>query len=477
MSRMSIGRSMAWMGCMSLLGQIFTWGVTIIVARLLTPEDYGLVGLSGLFTVFAQSVSEMGVGAAVIQRRELSKSQIQSLYGFSLLVGGVMTFIGFLVAPLMAWVFTDDRLRPLVAFQSLIFLLTAAKSMQRNLLVREARFDVIAKFETLARVVTSVCTLVLAASGCGYWALAAQWLFIEFFQLIFFCYLERVVPTLRIRFSEIREVLMFGAGVMMRSIVSQLYALVDTAILGKLATKEFLGAYTFSKQLTNMPFEKIVRIVNQVLYPHMARNQDNLPVLRDWTLKSADLQMLTIAPLYYLLFFCSDEVVNVLLGQNWEDAIFPMKILCIASVFKLSESYNMNCLTALGKVSIQVRYMMLLLLSVGGGMLVTALIVDVKSSLLVWVTVYPVLSVMFSRVLLRSLGLGFLEILKCVKSTLIAQVVMVIGLCVLSVYVYGDVWFTLMIKCIFGFAVYVATLAFIDRGKIVRYARILIPAA
>lgn len=456
------------MGGASALGQVITWSVTIVVARLLTPQDYGVVALSGLFTVFAQSVSEMGVGAAVVQREEISRAQIRTLYGFSLVVGGGMTLVGFLAGPIMAWFFNDDRLCTLVGFQSLVFLVSAAKSMQRNILVREARFDVIAKAEMASRVATSICTLFLAVSGCGYWAIAAQLMLIEFFQLIIFGSVERIVPSFRIKFVEIGGFVTFGVRVMARTIILQLYSMVDTAVLGKIASKTFLGAYGFSKQLANMPLEKIVRIVNQVLYPHMARNQSNLNLLKELTIMSADLQVLFIVPFYCLLFFCSQEVVLLLLGPGWSDAVFPLKIFCVSNIFKLAESYNMNCLTAMGKISVQIRYVLLLLIVVGGGILVAALVFDVRSSLFVWVSLYPVMCIFFSRVLLRAVNIRFQELFIRLRGTLTALAVMAVGLAMAEYCLQAELVFALCVKVTIGFVVYVSVLMLIDRSKIER---------
>lgn len=466
MPGMSIKKSLAWMGGTSILGQVITWSATIIVARLLTPEDYGLVALAGLFTVFAQSVSEMGVGAAVIQRKEITQSQIRALYGFSILVGVGMTLLGLLAGPAMAFIFSDNRLIPLVAFQSLVFIFAAAKSMQRNILVRETRFDAIGKVETISRIATSACTLVLAASDFGYWAIAAQGVLVEFFQFGLFFRIKQIRPSLRIRFSEIKGVLGFGAKLMVRNIVARLYAMVDTAIIGKLASKDFLGAYGFSKKLTNMPFEKVIRLINQVLFPYLSQRQTDLTAVRDLTLKVADFQALIITPFFYLLFFSAEETVHILLGSHWSAAVFPLKIFCIANVFKLAESYNMNCLTALGKISEQIKYMILLFAAITIGMLSLGMTVDAQASILVWVSVYPVLSLFFSRILLKEIGIGFRDVFRRLRSILLGHLFMLLTLGGLSFVALEPAWLSLIVKCLAGICVYGVSMVLMDYAKV-----------
>ena len=231
MAHTSIGRSLAWMGGASFLGQVITWSVTIIVARLLTPEDYGLVAISGLFTVFANMVCLMGISSAVIQADEVSEYQLRALYGLSILAGTLMLGLGLAVAPFMAWFFNDDRLVALVSFQSLVFLVGAPKSLQWSLLARSTRFDVIAKVETVARVLTSFCALTMATLGFGVWTLASQWILIELFQLVGFCFYRRITPTFLIRWEEIKDLVIFGIKILARNSIGQLYASVDIFII------------------------------------------------------------------------------------------------------------------------------------------------------------------------------------------------------------------------------------------------------
>jgi O-antigen/teichoic acid export membrane protein len=353
MTEQTVKKSLAWMGGMSLVGQILTWSATIIIARLLSPQDYGLVSITGIFTVIAHSVCLMGISSAVIQAEEVTNYQIRALYGFSIYAGCIMYLIGLLAAPVMTMIFHEPRLTQLLAVQNLVFIVGAPKSLQLSLMARDTRFDIIAKIEVGSRILTSICALLMAALGCGVWTLALQWLLIELFQLLaFYRYPRgRIVPTFVILWKEIRDFLVFGVKVLLQSIIWQLYTSVDVFIFGRLATQGFLGAYTFSKNLTNMPFEKIISIINRVLLPYLAKNKNDQEHLRKWTLEATDLQLLLIAPIFYLLFFCAKEIVLILLGNGWIAAIFPFQIFAISNLFKMVQSYVSMILTAMGRVN------------------------------------------------------------------------------------------------------------------------------
>ena len=466
MSNLSVLRSLAWMGGASVIGQIITWSVTIVVARLLSPESYGLVAISGLFTVFAHSVSLMGISSAVIQAETVSEYQIRALYGFSILTGVFMFCLGLLVAPGIAWIFGDSRLTALVSFQNLVFLFGAPKSLQWSMLAREKRFDAIAKIETGSRILTSGCVLAMAATGFGVWTLASQWVLIEFFQLIGFTLYRRILPTFIIRWGEIRDLLIFGVHVLLRNSIGQLYASVDVFIFGKFASADFVGAYTFSKQLANMPFEKVVAIINRVLLPYLCCKKGDPSSMRSWTLKVVDLQALLLAPFFYILFFCAEEAVLLILGENWIAAVLPLKIFCVANIFKLAESYVMLALTALGRVSEQVRFVFVQLILVGGTMCGLAFAMDTESAMYVWVTLYPILCFSFCKTLLRAVGIGFRSICLYLKNTLISHSVLLGSLYALDAIICGPCWLTLCVKLSFGCTIYALSLFVMDRQKL-----------
>jgi len=465
MAPLSFKRNLAWMGGGSLLGQVITWSITILVARRLLPGDYGLVALSGLFTVFAISISEMGVGAAVIQRDEITETQVRSLYTFSILVGIIMTLIGMLVAPFLGMFFDETRLIALTRFQSLIFLISALKSMQRTLLVRETRFDTIAKIETSSRVLTSFCTLGLVYCGAGVWALAAQWLFIEFFQLVGFGSIRRLRPAFRIDFKQIQDVLSFGVGVMCRNMTYKLYDMADVTILGRYASKEFLGAYTFSKQLTNMPFEKILTLVNQVLFPYLAKENKNIAKIRKWTLLFAEIEACTLIPFFIMLFFCADETVYILLGSAWTKAVLPMRVFCVANIFKLAENYNSTVLTALGEIRVQVKFSFIQLLGIVAGMLIISSQWNPEGAMYVWITLYPLIVILFSKFMLVKVGLSYKVVFDHLKIIVVCHSFMIVSLYGVTSFLQSSIWLSLIMKLIVGAGTFLLSLFILDREK------------
>lgn len=466
MAENSVKKNIAWMGGASFLGQIITWSTTIIVARILVPEDYGLIALAGLFTIFANYICMMGVSAAVVQADEVSDTQIRGLYSFSLLMGVLMFCVGLGAAPLMAWWFDEPRLQALVVFQNVIFLLGAPKSLQWSLLARETRFDTIAKIETGSRVLAALIGVTLAFAGFGFWTLAAQGVLLELFQFLGFTILRPIRPSIRIKWDEVKELLAFGFKILCRNCLMQVNASLVVMIFGKLSTHAFLGAYQFSRQLTNMPFEKIIALVNRVIFPYLSKDKGNVHAMREWTLKAADLQSLILSPFYCVLFFSARETILILLGPDWSAAVFPLKIFCVVSIFKLIDSYAGIALTALAKLGLQIWFMIAQIVIIPGGILLLTRAFDAEQSLYLWVIAYPPMCIYLGRKLMRMVGLGFRELIQRLRPTVVAHVFLILNLILVDTFLTGPHLLTLPVKIGSGMLVYFAALHFQGGDKI-----------
>jgi O-antigen/teichoic acid export membrane protein len=318
--------------------------------------------------------------------------------------------------------------------------------------------------DTAARIATSISTLTLAYLGAGAWALAAQWLLLEFYMFLEYAAISRIVPKIRIDFDDIHDIFRFGVGVMLRNIAFKLYSLVDVTILGKLVSKTFLGGYTFSKQLTNMPFEKILTLVNRVLFPYFSRARKDLSVMRDWTVRVAELEALFLIPFFIMLFACAEQVILLMLGDNWGMAIFPMRIFCVACVFKLIENYNTMVLTALGYVKVQVLYTLAQLVFIAGGMCLFSLVMTPEKSIYVWIIFYPVIALVLNNFLVRKIKLSYRHVFKRLYKLIVAHGILVGTLFAIDRLFQGAVWSELAMKVLLGGAVYLFSIYLIDRS-------------
>jgi O-antigen/teichoic acid export membrane protein len=413
-----ITKGIVWLGGSRVISQFITWGLTIVVARLLTPEDYGLVAISGIFLVFAQAVSEMGIATAIIQKDTISDQETRALYSISLLLGLVMSLVGYIVAPFFSTFFDDTRLTGLIRFQSIVFFIQALNSVPRSLIMRDGQFDMLSKIELVARIGTSICAITMALSGFGVWALAAQGVIWNLLQYIAYAKYRWVKPAVHLKYCDIHNAALFGCKVMVQNIFNKVYLLLDVSIYGKLASKEFLGAYGFAKQFADVPFEKILPVINQVLLPYFSRKKYDQAQLVKWSLTAAELQSVFIISFYIIMFFCSKELINVLLGSHWEQAVLPMRIFCVVNVMKLVSVYANNILTALGVMRKQIWETFARTVVLGLGLVFIIHFWNVEKSLYIWFVVTPFSAFYLGYLLMQSLQMKFSDIVGRLRKSL-----------------------------------------------------------
>ncbi len=154
-----------------MVSQGFSWAVTIIVARLLSPQDYGLMGMASLLIGLIYLFNEMGLGAVIIQRREISKADLDSIFWFSVFFGLILYGVAWMLAPLIAWFFKMERLIPIIRVLSLSLLIAPFRIIPYNLLTRELALDKRSKAELVASFLAGFTSISMALAGAGVWSL------------------------------------------------------------------------------------------------------------------------------------------------------------------------------------------------------------------------------------------------------------------------------------------------------------------
>lgn len=327
-----------WLGGASLLSQAVTWLSTIVVARILTPADYGLMALAGIYIGFAEYVNEFGIGTAIIQRKDLENQDIRGIYTISILLGLAMTLLTFLLAPAVAAYFKEDRLVGIIQFLSPTFLVNAAKSVQRNLMIREMKFTELAKMDGGSRIITSLGALGLAMSGFGVWTLAAQYLLQNIIVFVWSFAYERRLPGKVVNLGRLKEMLVFGAGVTGTNILYCINRNVDQFIVGTLLGKITLGNYSFAQIFADKPFEKLLSIFNQVFFPVFSRIQDDPQKIKNYFISIMEKELFILTPIFLMIILTARDLVYVVLGAKWEQMILPLQLFAIIAVFKYLEN-------------------------------------------------------------------------------------------------------------------------------------------
>ncbi len=326
-------RGVAWTGGMKWLTQLVTWVSTIVVARLLTPEDYGLVGMATIYLGFVAMLNEFGLGAAIITQRNLDKSQISQLNSLSILLGMSFFALSWVASIPLAAFFGQPQLRWVVIAMSATFVMTAFQTVPSSLLQKDLEFKPLALIETLQVLVQAVCMVLLAWMGMRYWTLVWGGLIGTALSTSLICS-RRPHSFSWPRLSAIKAALAFSWYIVVGRITWYFYSNADFMVAGRVLGKSALGAYTFGWNLANLPLQKITALVTRVTPTLFSAVQNDMAAMRQYLLTITEGLALGTFPMAFGMALIAKELVQLALGQKWSGVSAPLQLLAACAAFR-----------------------------------------------------------------------------------------------------------------------------------------------
>lgn len=411
--------------------QIITWGITLVVIRLLTPEDYGLLAMATVFLAFMLMLSEAGLTPALIQKQDLDETSLRSVFAIVIIVNVGLLILLNLLAPLIAAFFDEERLIAVLRVLSLQFLIVIFATLPNVQLYRELKFKKLSLIHLAASISGSILTLILAFSQYGVWALVLGSLFTSIFNVVS---LNVVAPFyLRPRFSlnGMRTLLSFGGNITLSRLLWFFFTQVDVIIVGKLLGKEMLGFYSVAMQLASLPVQRISVIVNQVAFPVFSKIQNDREQLRKFVLKAVRLLSLVAFPVLWGISSVANEMVLLFLGLKWQSAILPLQLLALMMPFRMLAYFLPSATDSLGRPDISMKNVFLASIVMPIALLIGSQwgIVGVSVA---WVTAYPIILFINYHRSLRVIELRLKDLLFAIRSTVISAVGMYLTVWLMS---------------------------------------------
>lgn len=321
----SLVHGVAWNGLVRVLVQSAAWASTLVVARLLSPDDYGVVGMATLFLGLVELVTEFGIGITVAIRTELTDTQVEELNSVSVGLGVIGVAVICLGAPLVGTFFHDARLPLVLRWLSLTFLLSSIRSVPWGLLQRDLRFKRLAIYDGAQAVALAAMSVVLAILGFGYWTLVAA--AIASAALTAILALVRHPVAFRLpHLARLTRYLSFSGNIVAQRIAWYGYSNADFLVAGKMLGSGPLGSYTLAWNLSRVT-DKVTALVLQITPPVLAKVRDDNAELRRYIIRISEALGLTVLPLMFGLALVAQDFVPVVLGAKWSAMIFPLQVL------------------------------------------------------------------------------------------------------------------------------------------------------
>jgi O-antigen/teichoic acid export membrane protein len=313
--------------CAQIANLLLRVGSLMVLARLLNPTDFGLVGMVTAVTGVLSYFREFGLSTVSVQRATISEEQMSTLFWVNLLVGAVLMLVSLAVAPFVVAFYNEPRLFAVTLALAAGFVFNAAGVQHNALLQRRLRFTALASIEILSLLASSVVSVIMAIRGWGYWALVAWSVTLPLASTLFTWLCARWIPGRPRRGTGLGSMMRFGGTVTLNSMVVYAAYNVDKILLGRFWGAEITGIYGRAYQLINLPTDNLNLSVGAVTFPILSRVQDDPQRLRAYFLKAYALVLSVSIPVAVACALFANDLISVMLGPKWHDAVPVFRLL------------------------------------------------------------------------------------------------------------------------------------------------------
>jgi PST family polysaccharide transporter len=302
-------------------------GSLALMARLLEPADFGLVGMVMAVIGVLSLFRDFGLSTATVQQRTVTNEQVSTLFWVNMLVGALLALLALAVAPLVAAFYGEPRLIWVTVALAPVFLLNAAGVQHSALLQRDMRFTVSSVIDVVSLMVSSAVGVGMALRGCGYWALVATALLGPLVSTIAVWLVTAWIPGRPQRHSGLRSMLHFGGTITLNGLVVYVAYNLEKVLLGRYWGADTLGIYGRAYQLANVPTENLNSSIGGVAFSALSRLQDDAPRLKSYFLKGYSLVLALTLPITIVSALFAEDLIAVLLGPKWREVVPIFRLL------------------------------------------------------------------------------------------------------------------------------------------------------
>ena len=329
--------------------------IGIVLARLLFPEQFGLIGMLTIFMAVIRMFLDSGFGAALIQKREVTQSDICSIFYFNILVGLAATGLLCLAAPWIASFYRQPILIPLTRALSLTIVINSFGLIQSTILTKQINFRTFTKVSLISGMFSGTLGIALAASGFGVWSLVAQQITASLLTTANLWYFSPWRPSLLFSFNSLRNMFGFGSRLLFSGILNSIFDNIYLLVIGRLFSAVDLGYFTRAKALNDLPTQTLSEMVGRVTFPVFSSIQDDSDRLKRGLKKALTFLVLVNFPMMIGLAIIARPLVLVLLTEKWIATVPYLQLLCLAGLMYPLHVINLNVLQSLGRSDLFLR--------------------------------------------------------------------------------------------------------------------------
>lgn len=347
--RSKLIHGVAWNFTEKILVKVASFAISVILARLLSPSDYGLMGMLAIFMSISSVFIEGGLAKALIQRQGCQDIDYSTAFVTNVALSLVIYAVLFLTAPLIADFYDEPILIPLTRVLALTIILGSFNIVQRAKLMANVDFKSLAQINVMSILVTGAIGIFMAYEGYGVWALVGQSIGSTLFLIFIFPFYSKWKPSLRFSKESFSHLFGFGSKLMITGVYAVIFNNIATICIGKVYKSEELGYYTRGSQFSDLISFTVNDVLGTVTFPVLSELQNDTGRLVAVYRKSLFVTAMIIFPVMVLCALLAYPLVLILLTEKWLPCVVLMQWLCLARMFTPLSALNMNILNAVGR--------------------------------------------------------------------------------------------------------------------------------
>ncbi len=348
-------KGVSWSFIDTLANQGITFLVGLVLARLLTPEDYGLIGIILIFVAIFNSIVDSGFSNALIRKKDATDVDYNTVFVSNLVVSVVLCLVLFFSSPLIAHFFALSQLDMLLKVMSSMVIINAFAIIQRTLLVKKIDFKSQTKISLISSITSGIIGIAMALREFGVWSLVGQQISRQLLNTIFLWVYAKWYPKLQFSWQSFKELFGFGWKLLVSGLIATIWNEIYQVVIGKCYSPTTLGQYTRAHQFSNLCSSNLTTIIQRVSYPVLSSIQNDIERLKAGYKRIIRISMLLSFVLTLGMAATAKSMILVLIGEQWLPAVPFLQIICFQMMLYPLHALNLNMLQVQGRSDLFLR--------------------------------------------------------------------------------------------------------------------------
>lgn len=348
-------RNLLWAFAERVSSKFVLFALQLVLARILVPEDYGLLAILLVFVNLGTILVNSGLSSALIQKKEIDETDASSVFYVSLAVTVFIYGVIFFSAPYIADFYDDGRICLMLRIISLVLFVGVYNSVQRAILSRSLGFKQIFKANLWGAVLSALISVIMALEGCGVWSIIVQYISYQLIITVASIPFIKWYPKWLFNFGRVGKLWNFGWKYMLTSIVSMMSTEIYVAIIGRVYTKSQLGEYDTGDRIPQTISDTFSSSMTTVLFPTFAKLQNEPAAIRDQVKKLNRLATFLMFPLMFGMAACAYPLILIVLEEKWLGAVPYFQLACLMFAFYPLHVANMQAISSMGRSDITLK--------------------------------------------------------------------------------------------------------------------------